>query len=174
MAAPGDAPRQPTIVMMTDMARSTELIQRLGDREAREVMHAHNRLVRACLRENGATELQHTGDGFMASHTSATRAVACAIAIQQAVATHNRETDQPRMLVRVALTAGEPLREEDRLFGAAVNAAARLCSHARPGEILVLDVVRQLAAGTANEFIDRGQLTFKGFEEPFHLHEVRW
>ena len=173
-AGPGDSPLQPMIVLMTDMARSTELIQRLGDREAREVMHTHNRIVRACLRESGAAELQHTGDGFLASHTSATQAVACAIAIQQAVATHNRETDQPRMLVRVALTAGEPLPEEGRLFGAAVNAAARLCSHARPGEILVLDVVRQLAAGTANEFIDRGQLTLKGFEEPFHLHEVRW
>ena len=45
------------------------------------------------------------------------------------------------------MNAGEPIAEEEDLFGAAVNLAARICAHAEPGQILAPIVVRELAAG---------------------------
>ncbi len=45
---------------------------------------------------------------------------------------------------------------------------------ANGGEILVSDVVRQLAKGKDFLFADRGEATLKGLDEPVRLYEVRW
>jgi len=38
----------------------------------------------------------------------------------------------------------------------------------------VSDVVRQLAKGKDFSFVDRGDVTLKGFDEPVRLFVVRW
>ena len=76
--------------------------------------------------------------------------------------------------MRIGLNAGEPIAEEEDLFGTAVQLAARVCAHAEPGEILVPIVVRELAAGKGFLFSDRGDVALRGFEDPVRLYEVRW
>ena len=66
------------------------------------------------------------------------------------------------------------MAEESDLFGTAVQLARRVCDHAGAGEILVSDVVRQLAAGKGFLFADTGEVALKGFEDPVKLWEVRW
>ncbi len=48
----------------------------------------------------------------MASFSSATKALECAIAFQRAFAEHNESAEEP-IMVRVGLNAGEPIAEED-------------------------------------------------------------
>ena len=55
-----------------------------------------------------------------------------------------------------------------------MNLAARIAAKAEGGEILVANVARELAAGKAFSFADKGEATLKGFEKPVRLHEVRW
>jgi len=76
--------------------------------------------------------------------------------------------------VRIGLNAGEPIAEEEDLFGTAVIAAARIAARAEGGEILVSDVVRQLVAGKGFLFADRGEAALRGFDDPVRLFEVRW
>jgi adenylate cyclase len=78
------------------------------------------------------------------------------------------------MQIRIGANAGEPLAEEGQLFGAAVNAAARLCARALPGQILVSEVVRQLLVEKKLPFVSRGRVTLKGFSEPMRVYEVAW
>ncbi len=118
------------------------------------------------------------GDGFMASFTSATGALECAIAMQRAFAAHNESAAEP-IRVRIGLNAGEPIAEEDPegrsdLFGTAVNLAARIAAQAAGGEVLASDVVRQLVAGKEFLFADRGETSLRGFDDPVRLYEVRW
>ncbi len=113
------------------------------------------------------------GDGFMASFSSATKALECAIAIQRAFAEHNESAEEP-ILVRIGLNAGEPIAEEEDLFGTAVIEAARITAAGQGGEILVANVVRELAKGKDFLFADRGETSLKGFDEPVRLYEVRW
>ncbi len=155
------------------MEGSTALTQRLGDAKAREVLRAHERIVREALKSHGGSEVKTMGDGFMASFTSATGALECAIAMQRAFAEHSESADEP-IRVRIGLNAGEPIAEEEDLFGTAVNLAARICGHAEAGQILASDVVRQLVAGKDFLFADRGEVALKGFDEPVRLFEVRW
>ncbi|MCH8900915.1 MAG: adenylate/guanylate cyclase domain-containing protein, partial [Chloroflexi bacterium] len=166
---------------------STALAQRLGDAAAQDVRRAHNTIVRDALRAEGGSEIKHTGDGIMASFPSASHALACAVAIQRAVAAlrqaqseqaapveRHAEPVEARLNVRIGLNAGEPVVEEDDLFGTSVDLAKRICDHAEPGEILVSDVVRQLAAGKDFLFSDRGEVVPKGFDEAVRLYTVRW
>jgi class 3 adenylate cyclase len=161
-------------ILFTDMEGSTTLTQRLGDAKAQEVLRAHNRIVRDALKTHSGSEIKHTGDGIMASFASASRALECAIAIQRAFAEHNESNPETPIRVRIGLNAGEPVAEEEDLFGTAVQLAARICAHAEPGEILAPIVVRELAAGKGFLFSDRGDVALRGFEDPVRLYEVRW
>jgi class 3 adenylate cyclase len=161
-------------VLFTDLEGSTSTTLRVGDAKAHEIVRAHNVIVRDALRRHGGDEVKHTGDGIMASFTSATRAVECAIAIQQGLAQHNAAHADTPVRVRIGMNAGEPVAEERDLFGTAVQVASRVCTQAEPEQILVPEVVRQLVAGKGFLFADRGESVLRGFEDPVRLYEVRW
>jgi class 3 adenylate cyclase len=176
-ADPPDAGAFRTI-LFTDVEGSTALTDRLGDARARDLLREHERMVRTALNEHTGSEVKTMGDGFMASFTSASAALECAIALQRAFAGRNDSADEP-IKVRVGLNAGEPISEEDSdgrtdLFGTAVIEAARITSIAEGGEILAANVVRELTKGKDFLFADRGEQSLRGFEDPVRLFEVRW
>ena len=173
--APGQPAKAATnTILFTDMASSTTLADQLGDSKAQEVRPTHNEIVRSALSANGGSEIKHTGDGIMATFTTASSALACAIAIQQGVASHKEEHPDSPLGVYIGLNAGEPIAEDDDLFGTSVDLAARLVDHAQPGQIIASDVVRQLAAGKDFLFSDLGETALRGFEDPVKLWELRW
>jgi adenylate cyclase len=157
-------------ILFTDLANSTALTRRLGDAGAQELVRMHNDIVREALRQHIGREIKHTGDGIMASFASVSAALQCSIAIQRAVA----EQDSKDLAVYIGINAGEPVAEENDLFGTSVQLAQRLCDAATAGEVLVSDVVRQLAAGKAFAFDERPDATFKGFDEAVRLYSLRW
>jgi class 3 adenylate cyclase len=176
-AAPAAALAGLVTILFTDMEGSTTLTQRLGDAKAQEVLRAHNSIVRDALKACGGSEIKHTGDGIMASFPSASRALECAIAMQRAFAEYNAGVGAQGLAprhIRLGLNAGEPIAEDEDLFGTAVILAARIAAKAEGGEIVVSDVVRQLVAGKDFLFSDRGDTVLRGFEDPVRLYEVRW
>jgi class 3 adenylate cyclase len=154
-------------IMFTDMESSTAITQQVGDAAAQDLVRAHNSAVRDALRLHGGNEIKHTGDGIMASFTSASAAIECAQRIQRTLA-------PGQVRVRIGINAGEPVAEEHDLFGTAVQLAKRVCDAGDPGDVLVSNVVRELSAGKGFSFADRGYTALKGFEEPVRLFEVRW
>ena len=166
--APSAAPGGLVTILFTDMEGSTALTQRVGDDRAQDHVRQHNTIVREALKAHSGNEIKHTGDGIMASFPSARGAVDCAIGIQRAL------TEGEGVRVRIGLNAGEPVAEEQDLYGTSVQLAARVCAEADGGEILVSNVVRELAAGKGFLFNDRGDRALKGFEDPVKLYEVKW
>ena len=161
-------------ILFTDMESSTSLARLFGDTRAQEVRRAHNDIVRSALKGTGGNEIKHTGDGIMASFPTVSSALSCAIAIQQGVASHKEEQPDSPLGVYIGLNAGEPIAEDDDLFGTSVDLARRICDQATPGEILASNVVRELAAGKGFLFSDRGEVVPKGFDEAVRLYEVQW
>jgi class 3 adenylate cyclase len=173
-ARPAPAASAVHTILFTDLASSTALTQQLGDARAQELVRAHNAIVREALSAHGGSEIKHTGDGIMASFSTASGALECAVAIQRAVALRQAQGDGENLAVHVGLNAGEPVAEDQDLFGTAVQLARRICDEAEAGEILVSNVVRELAAGKGFLFADRGASALKGFDDPVRLYEVRW
>jgi class 3 adenylate cyclase len=159
-------------ILFTDIQEHTAIMQRLGDERGRDVLREHERLTRDALRVHGGTEVKTVGDSFMASFPSAQRAVECAIALQQTFEAHDLCGE--RIHIRVGLNAGEPIAENNDLFGSSVILASRTKDRARGGQVLVTDVVRQLVAGKGFLFSGRGEIEMRGFEDAVRLHEVRW
>jgi len=154
-------------ILFTDIEGSTALTQKLGDAAARELFREHERITREALAAHGGSEVKTMGDGFMASFGSAAGALDCAIAIQRALAGQE-------VKVRIGLNAGEPIAEEEDLFGTSVILAARIAAQASGGEVLASNVVRELVAGRGFLFSDRGQRALRGFEDPVAVYEVSW
>jgi class 3 adenylate cyclase len=161
-------------ILFTDIEGSTTLTRQMGDAAAQQVVRAHNAIVREALAKHGGSEIKHTGDGIMASFPLTSSAIEAAIDIQRGVAEHNLAQPETSLRVRVGLNAGEPVIEDEDMFGTAVQLARRVCDAAQPGTVLVTDVVRQLAAGKGYMFADCGESTLRGFEDPVRLFEVKW
>jgi adenylate cyclase len=62
----------------------------------------------------------------MASFFSASRAVGCALNIQQSFEKRNGINPEGAVRVRIGLNAGEPIAEGDDLFGTSVQMARRI------------------------------------------------
>jgi len=173
--APGEAYVETAFraILFTDIEGSTDLTQRLGDRAAMELVRTHDRVVRHSLSAHGGTEVKHTGDGIMATFASVAGAVAAAIDMQRSLAQPNASTDAS-LRVRIGVSAGEPVTENDDLFGATVQLAARLCQRASPGSVLVSSAVHDLALGKGFSFQKGGTLRLKGFPEAIRVFAVAW
>ena len=161
-------------IMFTDMKDSTAITTRLGDSQALELFRTHNAISRDELSRFDGREVQHTGDGFMISFTSASNAVACAISMQRAFAAYNRTHHDTPIHVRIGICAGEPVEEDRRLFGSAVQLTSRICDKAKADQILAASVIKDICLGKPFHFSDRGESRLKGFEHPLHLFEVQW
>jgi class 3 adenylate cyclase len=161
------------VILFTDLAGSTAMQARLGDEAAREVLRAHDAAVRRGIEKSSGREIKHAGDGVMAAFGSAADAVNCALTVRRDIETYNDNHDGEELLVRFGLNAGEPIAEDDDLFGLSVTLAARIGDWGEPGRVLVSDVVRQLLLGKGFEFAPAGSAELKGFDAPVALYEVR-
>jgi class 3 adenylate cyclase len=152
-------------IMFTDIVGSTERAAELGDTAWSELLARHHTLVRGELVRFRGEELDTTGDGFFAAFDGPGRAIECASAIRDAVRSLGLE-------VRAGLHTGECERVDGKLGGIAVPTGARIASLAEPGEVLVSSTVRDLVAGSAIRFEDRGQHELKGVPGEWRLYAV--
>jgi len=170
-----ELPEGTVTVLFTDVEGSTDLTTRRGDEAAQVILRTQRELVRQQVEQHCGHEVKSLGDGFMVAFASARKAVACAVGIQRALEAHNREHADQQVQVRIGLNTGEVIREEADLFGAAVDAAARIAAKAKGGQILLSDTVRGVLGRAKDvELVDRGRFRLKGFPERWHLYEAAW
>jgi class 3 adenylate cyclase len=152
-------------LLFTDIADSTARAARIGDRRWREVLDAHDAMVRRQLGRFGGHHVRSTGDGVLATFDGPARAIECARAVRAAA----RQLD---LEVRAGLHTGEIDLRGTNIGGIAVHLAARVAAAAAPGEILVSRTVTDLVAGSGIEFTDRGTHELKGLTQPWQLYAV--
>lgn len=162
------------VIMFTDLKDSTLMTSTRGDARALHLLHVNNALTRNALRAYHGREVKHTGDGIMASFNNVADALYCAMAVQMAVAEHNRHHPEDAIFLRIGLSAGEPIEEHGDFFGNAVQLAARLCALAKPNQILTSQIIRDLSRNTSLPFEDLGPVNLKGFEDEVHVYSISW
>src|SRR5690606_20542680 len=141
-AAPvADPDRVLATVMFTDIVESTRRAAELGDRAWRALLDRHRDTARRAFARFRGREVQHTGDGFLATFDGPARAVRCAIALCQ-------EARALGLELRAGLHTGEITVAGDDVSGIAVHIAARVAAAAGPGEVLVSGTVKDLVAGS--------------------------
>ncbi|HLF69486.1 MAG TPA: adenylate/guanylate cyclase domain-containing protein, partial [Actinomycetota bacterium] len=162
-------------VVFTDLEGSTDLRTRLGDELAHERIRIHEEIIREQISKFEGFEAKALGDGFMIVFGSARQAINCSVGIQIAIEEHNHSDPARAVKVRIGINSGEVTREASDVYGAAVNAAARICAKAQGGQILIPQVVKDLAGFVPDlRIVDRGLYWLKGFPQRWRLHEVMW
>ena len=156
------------VILFTDIVSSTELTERLGDSRFREAWRSLEAGLRSAIAEAGGAAIDLSlGDGVLATFPSASQAIDGAgrcLALSAA----------SELGLHIGLHAGDVIREENNVFGGAVNIASRICGLSTPGEILVSDVVRGMARTSADvTFEDRGEHALKGVADPQRVYAVR-
>jgi len=152
-------------IMFTDIVDSTNQATRLGDDAWRSLLEQHNEISRTQIAHFGGREIKQTGDGFLSSFDSPTRAIQCAIAIRRA-------TTDIGLQVRIGIHSGECEVLGDDIAGIAVHIAARVEAAATPDEIFVTRTVMESVTGSGLDFTDQGSHDLKGVPGTWHLHAV--
>lgn len=152
-------------VMFTDIAMSTELASKIGDRKWQNILKAHHKAVRHEVLVYAGREIDNAGDGFFIAFDGPARAIHCALAIRKAL-------QEIQLSVRIGIHIGECEIIGEKLTGIAVHIGARISNKAEPGHILVSQTVKDLVAGSGNKFIDMGTHSLKGVPEKWHLYQV--
>jgi len=159
-------------ILFSDIEGSMALTETLGDRQWLAVLRQHDELIRVELARHGGTAVKTVGDGFMAVFTSARRGVACAVAIQQALA--DLVAAGAPVGVRIGLHTGEVTADNGDFYGRHVNVAARVGGVAGRGEVLVSALTRELVAGQDFAFGPERQVELKGTTGVTTVVPVEW
>jgi class 3 adenylate cyclase/DNA-binding NarL/FixJ family response regulator len=159
--------------LFTDIEGSTRLLKRLGDDYAL-VLAEHHRLFRALIDEHGGHEVDTQGDAFFVVFPRAKDAVAVALAGQRAVAAQ-LWPQQADVRVRMGMHTGEPALAAERYIGLGVHRAARICSAAHGGQILLSDATYAVLADEMLpdlRFRDLGEHTLKDLDRPERIYQL--
>ena len=158
--------------LFADLRDYTRYVESHGDRAAAALLDAYRALVRATVAEFGGAEIKTEGDSFYVVFPSASKAVQCGLAILDAASKSTAAGGGP-IRVGIGVHAGETVETSEGYVGSAVNVAARVCSQAKPGELLVTDTVRALTRTFLQvKFVDRRVRKLKGIEESVVLYRV--
>jgi class 3 adenylate cyclase len=152
-------------VLFTDIVGSTKKACEVGDACWKELLERHGQVTRAMLARYRGTEVNTTGDGFLATFDGPARAVKCAQAICEAVKPLGLE-------VRAGCHTGEIELMGNDVGGVAVHIAARVAALAASSEVLVSSTLKDLTAGSGLAFEDRGEHVLKGVPGSWHLYAV--
>ena len=165
LGLPREHERMVMTLLMTDIVDSTRAADRLGDAAWKQVLADHNRLVRTQLLRFGGSEINTTGDGFLATFRSAVAALKCAAAILDAL----RDTE---LEARIGVHTGEVEPMGDNIGGIAVHTAARVMALAGQSEVLVSAITATLAEGSGLAFEPGGARDVKGLDRPIEVYRL--
>jgi class 3 adenylate cyclase len=168
-----ELPTGTVTLLFTDVDHSTELVKRLQERYA-VVLATHRDLLRASFAEHRGVEVDTQGDAFFIAFDHARDAVEAAVAAQRALQDHTWR-DDVAVAIRVGLHTGEPYATDHGYTGLAVHRAARICTLAHGGQVLL----SRATAGIVDDddiagvsLRDLGEHWLKDFDRPERIFQL--
>ena len=128
------------ILLVTSIADPNLLKHKYGEENTNKLLGSYNTIVRKNILEHSGREVEHEGNGFIISFSSATKAVACALSIQEQMNQHNAS----ELDFKIAINAGEPVEKSNKLFGDTIQFATNLCSIAGKSKVAIASAVKEL------------------------------
>lgn len=131
-------------------------------------------IIEPVIKKHGGHVFKLTGDGVLVEFPSVVAAVECAVEVQHGNARANEEEPAgPQIQLRIGISIGDIIVDEDDIYGIGVNLAARLQTLAAPGGICVSGAaVDQARGGTGLAFRLVGQRNLKNISTPVMVYEV--
>ncbi|MEX2422008.1 MAG: ferredoxin [Actinomycetota bacterium] len=166
-----EAPRRvEKTFMFTDIEKSTNLVEALGDEAWQGLLRWHDETLRSLFAEHKGDEVVATGDGFFVGFDSPEEALACAVAIQRRLDEHRRQHGfAPKVRIGVHATGATQLGRN--YSGKGVHEASRIAGLAEGSEIIAS---KDTAAGSRFSLSEARTVTLRGTSEPIDVVTVEW
>jgi class 3 adenylate cyclase len=149
-------PTHTRTVVFTDISGYTASVAR-SDREAiRNLIAAHEQMVRPVVEQYGGRVVKNIGDSFMALFPAATDAVRCGLALVEGV------TGQRPFSIRAAMATGDVEEIDGDAFGEAVNLAARVLAKTPASEVWFTEGTQIVMNQAEIPWEPVGRFAFKG------------
>jgi WD40 repeat protein/class 3 adenylate cyclase len=159
--------------LIADVRGYTRFTRERGDAEAARLAQAFANLARDAVGARSGHVIELRGDEALAVFTSPAQAVRAATELVALCAEEVAVRPELPLLVGVGIDAGEAVPVEGGFRGAALNMAARLCSQASSGQVLVTaGLTDRVGEVSGVRFEERGTAELKGFESPVTLIEA--
>jgi class 3 adenylate cyclase len=156
--------------MFTDIVKSTDLLNAIGDEAWNDLLAWHDRTLRSLFTEYSGEEVKHAGDGFFLAFPDIESGVRCAAEIQKRLADHRRSAGFAPG-VRIGLHFAEATSRGGDYFGIGVNEAARIGAQAGGGEVLISE---SSLNGLELPVVSVRDLALKGIKNPVRVASINW
>jgi adenylate cyclase len=166
--------RKLTTVFCADAQNYSRMMAR-DEAGTLERLNRYREIMNGLFDRHDGRKVNTWGDAIIAEFSSVVEAVRCAVEIQDAIDSENRDLpENTQMRFRIGINLGDVMVENGDIYGDGVNIASRLESLADAGGIMVSESVykfahKQLAIG----FDYAGENTVKGEEVPIIGYRVR-
>jgi class 3 adenylate cyclase len=169
--AAGSGRRVLKTFMFTDIVKSTNLAEAMGDAAWLELLRWHDETLRSFFAAHSGEEVSSTGDGFFVGFDSPEAALTCAVAIQRRLADHRKQHGFAPQ-VRIGLHASGAAQVGRSFRGKGVHEAARIAALAEGGEILA----SKATVGSESPYpaSEPRTVTLKGISEPVDVVSIDW
>ncbi|HWL49077.1 MAG TPA: DUF4062 domain-containing protein, partial [Acidimicrobiia bacterium] len=172
---PDSLPGGTLTFMFGDLARSTTLVELLGDQYAEVLAGYHQVVADATLRHEG-TVVDLEGERLFSVFQDAFQAVSATVEIQKSLG-DRVWPESVSVHARLGLHTGTARIGSGGYVGLDVHRASRVASSAHGGQIVVSAPVRELVEGQAEnagwEIKDLGSFALKGLSRAEKLFQVR-
>ncbi len=160
--------------LIADVRGYTRFTAERGDAAAALLAKRFADLARDAVEARGGRVIELRGDEALAVFESPSQAVRAAIEFQATCAEESEADPAFPLPVGIGIDSGEAVPVEDGYRGVALNTAARLCSNAGAGQVLVTRTIvgSTEAADAGITFVERGPASFKGFEQAVDVIEA--
>jgi adenylate cyclase len=161
-------------VLFADVAGSTRLYERCGDKEALRRVGECLAVATEATHANGGEVVKTIGDELMCLFPNSGSATLAACAMQSGVHGLPQAGDAP-MSLRIGFQSGPVLRREGDVFGDTVNVAARIVGMAAAGQILLGDTASETLPSYLRFGLRAlGHAAVRGRATEVRLHEIVW
>jgi len=160
-------------LLFADVEGSTRLVYTLGGERYRDVRARARALVRAAATKHRGHEVDWAGDGVFLAFERAHDAAAAAVDLQRALAVEPWPPEEA-IHMRIGIHTGEPEVSDEGYVGLDVHVAARICSAAHGGQIVVSRLTRDFVGDDAPEISFRplGSHRLRDVTSPLPLFQL--
>ena len=160
--------------LIADIRGYTRFTEQHGDEASAKLAARFSEIVREGVQLRGGELIELRGDEALAVFDSARQAIRAAVDLQSQFAEETDMVSNCPLRVGIGIDSGEAIKLEDGSFrGAALNIAARLCSLAQGGDIIVSEGTSHLAGRVPGlRYVDRGRAHLKGIADTVRLIRI--
>ncbi|RJR30470.1 MAG: adenylate/guanylate cyclase domain-containing protein [Desulfobacteraceae bacterium] len=164
-----------TTILFADICGSTRIYERLGDVAAQKIVSESLAVLSESTERHKGKVVKTIGDELMCTFPTVEAGVDAACDM------HNRIAEKfypgyGRVTVRIGLHFGSVIRQENDVFGDAVNVAARVAALAKSEEIITTKDTADMLDPADSDFTLRRiqSIAMKGKDEAVDIYEVVW